>query len=139
MTTIKKRKHDDDDDDRILRDGERMRVPLTLMDGMQRDVAQHFQRARVRDAAARRFGLSDGLALSRPGFRYVVDDAALDAVEQAYADIAARDVNAWKNPAGGQDTTREFIAQRDALSTMDEREAAYQEYDDHMTNAWRGK
>ena len=52
-----RQQHDDDDDDRVryhgdgrgpLRDGERLRTPLHLMDAMQRDVARHA--ARITDA-----------------------------------------------------------------------------------------
>jgi hypothetical protein len=36
----RRRRHDDDDE--ILRDGERLHIPLTLMDSWQRDMAAHF-------------------------------------------------------------------------------------------------
>ena len=42
------RKRNDDDDDPVLRDGERMRVPMTMMD--QREKAEHLRRrARLHD------------------------------------------------------------------------------------------
>ena len=60
---------DDEDDDNqrgLLRDGERRRVPLMLMDGWQEDMADHFQRVNdvhVVDA----FGQPAG---HRPGYCY---------------------------------------------------------------------
>jgi hypothetical protein len=73
--TMPKRQHDPDDDldERgLLRDGRRIRVPMMMRDSadgltdLQRSVRDHFAPARVVDA----FGNS-GLALSRPGARYL--------------------------------------------------------------------
>ena len=50
-------------------------------------------------ALARRFGLTDGLQLHRPGFRYNTDAAAVERTRQAYADADAADANAWKDTA----------------------------------------
>ena len=74
-----KRQHDPDDDldERgLLRDGRRIRVPMMMRDSadgltdLQRSVRDHFAPARVVDA----FGDS-GLALHRPGSRYLVAGA----------------------------------------------------------------
>ena len=48
------------------------------------------------DAVARRFGLTDGLQLHRPGFRRVTDAAALERSRQAYMDYDAADAVAYK-------------------------------------------
>lgn len=61
-------KHDDEHE--LLKDGERIRVPLMFMDSMQRDVREHFQ-TRMVDGAAH-----------RPGFRYQ-PRASADALKQA--------------------------------------------------------
>ena len=45
----------------------------------------------TQDAAARGFGLTDGLQLHRPGFRRVTDAAALERSRQAYNDAEAAD------------------------------------------------
>ena len=51
------------------------------------------------DAVARRFGLTDGLQLHRPGFRRVTNAAALERTRQAYNDAEAADREAWRNPS----------------------------------------
>ena len=48
------------------------------------------------DAVARRFGLSDGLQLHKPGFRRDTDAAALARVQEAYAAYDAADAAAYK-------------------------------------------
>jgi hypothetical protein len=100
--------HDDDDDDRILKDGERMRVPMRMCDSLQRQVARHFGTLsddagplRITDTTGSRFGLH------RPGFRIATggnEDAwldraiARDAVEEARAAYEEELTNAWRNP-----------------------------------------
>jgi hypothetical protein len=89
-----RRKYRRSNDD-LLEDGERSRVPMFAMDGMdpvQRAVARHA--ARVTDASG-----NSGLVLHRPGFRFVLDDAAgAHAKEVAYRRADAEMVNAWRNP-----------------------------------------
>ena len=98
-----------DDDDRIVRDGEAVRVPLTMMDSVQRRVAADAKRRKVveRDPMGRvrstfeeeveedAMTTDAQLALHRPGYRTstrVNDDAAVEAYRQYVADQA----NAWK-------------------------------------------
>jgi hypothetical protein len=58
------------DDNRILKDGERYRVPLQFMDSLQRKIRSHFaDEAPMHIVDA--FGDS-GLALHKPGARYAV-------------------------------------------------------------------
>jgi len=95
----------DDDDDELLRDGERLTVPLMMMDSMQRDLARHEIAARYvaqaattpqRRLVADAFGDSDHFALGRPGPRYGAG-VAYDEREAAYRDVALRDANAWRS------------------------------------------
>jgi hypothetical protein len=93
-----------ENEDAILRDGQRSRVPMFLRNGainpnlrpVQRAKAVRQQQQQTDDAVARRFGLTDGLALHRPGFRRLTDAAALARVQQAYADADIAAANAWR-------------------------------------------
>jgi hypothetical protein len=90
--TMPKRQHDTDDDlfdERgFLRDGGRIRVPMMLRDNadgltdLQRSVRDHFAPARVVDS----FG-NDGLALCKPGARYLTAGAGtVDHAKQVIAE-----------------------------------------------------
>jgi hypothetical protein len=98
-----RRKYRSFNDADLLQDGEGLRVPMFAMDGMdpvQRAVARHS--ARVTDANG-----GSGLALRRPGFRFVLDDAAgAQAKEVAYRRADAEMVNAWRNPPTNVTNTR---------------------------------
>jgi hypothetical protein len=137
---------DEDDDDRILKDGERMRVPMRMCDSLQRQVARHFGTLsdagplRIADTTASPFGLH------RPGFRIAIggnEDAwldraiARDAVEEARAAYEEELTNAWRNPptsgrCGPSDRAT------GATPISDDRAAAYTEYEEFLRNAWRG-
>jgi hypothetical protein len=99
---FKQRKRGDDNDDdahRILADGERMRVPMHMMDSVQRSVAQH---------------LHDGHG-NRPGHRpgFAMSDANDDARQAAY-DEYRRDVeNAWRG-AGREGAENSICTVRNA-------------------------
>jgi hypothetical protein len=92
-----KQRHDDDDDGNVryhgdgrgpLRDGQRLRTPLHLMDAIQRDVARHA--ARITDAMG-----DSGLALRKPGFR-VSDAFQRDlSIYDQYDEQVSR---LWENP-----------------------------------------
>ena len=97
--TYRRDANDDNDFDErgVLKDGRRLRVPLMMMDGLD-DV----ERAIVLDAAARRFGLSNGNDLRKPGYRYTTDSRALEAKERAYRERDEADAEAWRgNPPAG--------------------------------------
>jgi hypothetical protein len=88
-----------DDDHPVLRDGETLRVPLHMRDHetlspQQRAVMA--DKAASLDDAARRFGLADGAALHRPGWRRCVDQVGLDAKAKAYSDAVADMTTAWQ-------------------------------------------
>ena len=139
-----KQRHDDDDgnvryhgDGRgPLRDGERLRTPLHLMDAMQRDVARHA--ARITDAMG-----ESGPALRRPGYR-VSDAFPRDwSVYDAYDEAVSR---LWENnppsgagssgPRGEREGDSVCVPDRshqDAM-TMDE---VYRAYDLEISQRWR--
>jgi hypothetical protein len=81
-----------DDDDRILKDGERLRVPLTMMDSMDP----------IQKAVARSVHVTDAqggtAGLHRPGFRLPVHDAGADERELAYDQYRRALCDAYKNP-----------------------------------------
>ena len=103
------------DDDGVLRDGERIRVPLMLRDGMT-----ELQRAVAEDAAARRvITVVDGLgrpAGHRPGACYLrtvphtVDHAVAVTREhlrqEAYADSVRELCDAWKGNTNDREVAR---------------------------------
>jgi hypothetical protein len=80
------RERKDDDDDPVLRDGERMRVPMTMMDS--------WQRARLHDGHGNPVG-------HRPGF--VVSDGVTSEERQrirdAYDAYEGELTTAWKRGA----------------------------------------
>jgi hypothetical protein len=154
MTTKKSKQ----DDNNILSDGERLVVPLYLMDS----------------AGQKTVRLDDVSSLHRPGFRFPADakqTAALDeayaaadrdtlqcscgpdrlipvksksgnAVLDAYADRDAHDEQAWRAGLTREDdTTQEFIGSQsqDGTNKMDARDAAYRLSDWESSNAWRGQ
>jgi hypothetical protein len=133
-----------DDDDDMLRDGQTMRVPLMMRDGNE-DGPTDLQRL-VRDATAPlrvvdAFGNS-GLALSRPGARYLTagtrttDHAALvmrdhlrrEARDQYIADLQ----DAWK----GNNNDREVARVHD---TRDPVADAWLDQVHDLQNSWSRK
>ena len=118
-----------EEDDLILRNGERMRVPLTMMDALQRDVAQHF--ARITDGAG-----DSGLGLHRPGYRL---SSTVTRDHSHYDQYEAEVQNAWKNPhaTGENEGAPSRLKSKDAMPISDDRERAYSEYQNRIENAWR--
>jgi hypothetical protein len=132
-------KLEEEGNDGILKDGQSVRAALYMKDGSINPRLTATQRGKAaqqtEDAIARRFGLSDGLQLHRPGFRRVTDAAALARVQQAYTAYDAADAQAYKHgqpsDAGGVPDRRQDAA------VFDSKAAAYAEYDRDMANAWR--
>jgi hypothetical protein len=140
-----RQRHGDDDDRNVryhgdghgpLRDGERLRTPLHMMDAMQRDVARHA--ARITDAMG-----ESGPALRRPGYR-VSDAFPRDwSVYGAYDEAVSR---MWKNnaPTGAgpsglrgereSDSVCEPDRSHQDAMTMDE---VYRAYDLEISQRWR--
>ena len=102
----------------ILRDGQRLRVPM-----MMRDHLTPLQRA-VADAT---FDAS----LHRPGFRYAADyTPQREALDQYIRDITT----AWQ-PRDGEGSA--VNGTQPPPTDADPRDAAYRDYCDRLTNAWR--
>lgn len=131
--------HYQDDDDAfdengILKDGKRYRIPLRMMDSLQRAVHDH--------AAARQAVRIIDAPLHQPGF--VRDMRAVADRQAIYDEYDASVSAAWKNPpicrngfVGSQeDEPHRQGSGRDA--TRDDKQAAYAEYEADIANAWRG-
>jgi hypothetical protein len=125
------------DDNRILKDGERYRVPLQFMDSLQREIRSHFaDEAPMHIVDA--FGDS-GLALHKPGARYAVagsrtiDHASAVTREtnrrQAYADSVEAATSAWKQGTSDREVERKH-------SVGDDRTNAWLDQLDDLTTAW---
>jgi hypothetical protein len=134
------RRNDDDDDDdeqRVLRDGERVRVPMWAMDSMspvQRAVAQHSLAMQLHDGHG-------GAVGHRPAFVYPTDASLNDAKERAYAAYEREQAEAYKHAQGRRgrlDASGELPGTQDGQSICDAREAAYRLADEELCNAWRG-
>ena|SRR5215510_1256791 len=82
---MRKRRHDLDDDESdifsTLEDGEALRIPFAMMDGLQKDVAAY-------------------AAQHKPGFRCDAADAQ-DEVDRQYELMRERMSNGWKQNRGG--------------------------------------
>jgi len=151
MTPRTYQRHDLDDnhaydENGILKDGHALRVPLRMMDAMQKDAHEHFSRAKVTDGA----GDSD-LGLHRPGFRIsntITRDRSVYAAYDAAAEVAYKNVGRVESEVRGQregdsrtaksDQGRDASADSKLNDAMrDEREAAHQEFQDRIQNAWK--
>jgi hypothetical protein len=103
-----------------------LKVPVMLMDSMQRDVAAHYTRqARIVDA----FGEPVGRTGRRSGYAFA-DVASDDPRIAAYADAARRSSDAWRPEA-----KRPVIQGK--VTTGDARADAFATYEERITNAWR--
>jgi hypothetical protein len=145
-----KHPHDDEDFDErgVLRDGRRVRVPLMMMDSLQRAIHDQYDHLTITDVAdaietdnhvtvVDAFG---GLALHQPGYRYLnaghrsTDHAVQvtrDAMRsEARADYVRTTCDAWK-PGFDREITVAPI-------TGDARTDAYLARKEHDANAWRG-
>jgi hypothetical protein len=110
---------DEDDvfnDNGTLKSGKRWRVPMQMMDAMQRDVAsyirQDFRKSPVVPGSVNGAIIADGdggmLGLCRPGVRIdggnrdrLVRDEARDEIQRAYDESDALVQNAWRNAPTG--------------------------------------
>lgn len=134
MTLIKRKRDEDDDDDRrIVPDGGRVRVPVTLMDGDQRE------RAAFVDAVIHRELDQPDLSMHRPGFRYADADSAAVA-DAAWHERNRRLSDAWKQPPAKveqpkDDRLPDDHPLADARAAAD---AAWHERNERVSNAWRG-
>ena len=83
-------RHHNNEDDDTLRDGERLRTPLHLMDSMQRDVR----------ATLGPLHFDDVLDQHKPGFRRHLADNTADPRIAAYEAVEYADSTAWQRPPG---------------------------------------
>jgi hypothetical protein len=123
-----KRRYREIYDDDLLRDGQRLRVPMFATDGMQRDASPHLPR--VHDGTG-----DSGLAMHRPGFR--VSDAPLsDALQRAYDAYEYELTTAWRRGAGKEDAVPEApkVSGNDAMP-VDDIESAYRLYAEEISRA----
>src|SRR5262245_45129286 len=116
MKRYRNRDHDDEDRDRILKDGERLRVPLTLMDSVQRAIAIAGGSLRVTD------GQGGTRGLHRPGFR-----------------LDARKTTTVRDPRGRLKETWETEEEEEngTSDAMRARDQAYADYDVALINAYK--
>jgi hypothetical protein len=105
-----------DCDDGIVPDGCGVRVPIFLMDSMQRDVAANLQ---VVDA----WGAEAG---HRPGYVFNGPNKSTEARDAAYDDSVKRLNDAWRNPS---------VDTPPPVSVTES--ADYQGYKDQLSNAWK--
>jgi hypothetical protein len=132
MTRIKS-----DDEDKILKDGERVRISMTMRDSLRsQDAKPQFTDGRT----------TDPTALNRPGFRVqVVNDRR--AVRDAYADYETDLVNAFRGEERFSSTYTHDPAQNarrsDSLTTLNQHrqtmDRLYRERDAEMADAWRNQ
>jgi hypothetical protein len=151
MTQRTYQRHDLDDKDAYdenasLKDGRALVVPLRMMDAMQKDVHEHFSRAKVTDGAG-----NSGLSLHKPGFRVSTtvtrDRSIYDSYDaelvSAYNKVGAVESEV-RGPREGDSCTAKSDQGKDGSADSklndamrDEREAAHLEYQNRIQNAWR--
>jgi hypothetical protein len=141
------------DENGALKDGRTWRIPLTVMDALQRDVMLNTQ---ITDHT--RIHLHDGRGGAvgqRPGFLFA-DNVDRSSVTQAYDTYEREATSAWRdarhiNPEGGmielseedeeehQRKKREAkrAARPGAEDTLDAVGAAYRDYERETCDAWR--
>jgi hypothetical protein len=115
-----------DDDDEILKDGQRVRISMTMRD------------AAIRDAKFTDGRTTDPTALNRPGFRVpAVQDRR--AVHDAYEAYEADLTNAYLGGAQSEDTTDDPAITDSNTKKQDKMQDCYAAYDHELTEAWRGR
>lgn len=113
---------EDDRKKKIAKDGEKITVPLALMDGAPTELHRICNRA-LHDA-----NLSP--VMHRPGF-VQLSDAEKTSRERLYRDHDEKLTERWKNPTQAADHSS-------AVQAVGERRPnAYQRYQERISNAWR--
>ncbi len=145
-------RYGDEDDEKILGHGDRLVVPMAMMDGSM-DHPDPLQRAVVTDQL-RLARITDGAgntSLHKPGFRIsntITRDRSIYDSYDAEVGSAYKNVRAVGSNVRGQregdsrtaksDQGRDGSADSKLNDAMrDEREAAHQEFQDRIQNAWR--
>ena len=123
-----KRRYREIYDDDLLRDGQRLRVPMFAMDSMQRDASPHLPR--VHDGTG-------NSSFHRPGFR-VTDAPISDALQRAYEDYEHDLTTAWRRGAGKEDAVLDAPkASGNDATPVDDIETAYRLYAEEISQAWK--
>jgi hypothetical protein len=125
-----KRRHREIYGDELLRDGQRLRVPMFTMDSIQRGVSPHFPR--VHDGTG-----DSGLAMHRPGFR-VSDAPRSDELQRARDAYEYELTTAWRRGVGKEDVVPDApkASGNDAMPA-DDIETAYRLYAEEISKAWK--
>jgi hypothetical protein len=124
------RRHREIYDDDLLRDGQRLRVPMFAMDSMQRGASPRLPR--VHDGTG-----DSGLAMHRPGFR-VTDAPPSDELQRA-RDAYEHDLRtAYRRGAGKKDVVPDAPkASGNDEMPVDDIETAYRLYAEEISQAWK--
>jgi hypothetical protein len=124
-----KRRYTEIHHDDLLRDGQKLRVPMFAMDSMQSSESAHL--SRVHDGTG-----DSGLAMHRPGFR-VTDASLSDALQRAY-DAYERELTAAWCGVGKEDVVPDApkASGNDAMPVSDI-ETAYRLYCEEISQAWK--
>ncbi len=117
-------------DDELLRDGQRLRVPMFAMDSAQRGASSHLPR--VHDGTG-----DSGLAMHRPGFR-VTDAPLSDELQRAREDYLQDLTTAWRRGTEKEHTVPDApkVSGNDAMP-VDDIETAYRLYAEEISQAWK--
>jgi hypothetical protein len=149
----------DDEGNEIAKDGERVSVPMMLMDAAQRSVAADERSTTMdakywqdRQAYMERYPAfmhdADGNEVM-PWCDYIGSDRHRKDLERCHAEVTAgevlRDEERRRQPGPAAQVDQVVAAPAVAQPTADDIrrgranvEAAYAEYNDRITNAWRG-
>jgi rRNA maturation endonuclease Nob1 len=120
-------------------EGYGLKVPIMLMDSMQREIATHYGRpAQVVDAFGMPAGQKRGYCFPNTSSGELRDAAidARDQADQAYAELVNRDQNAWRRSVNVAD--KEEAEEAAKLSPTDARDSAFADLEKLSANAWRG-
>jgi hypothetical protein len=125
-----KRRYREIYDDDLLRDGQRLRVPMFTMDSTQR--SESAQPPRVHDGTG-----DSGLAMHRPGFR-VTDAPPSDELHRAHDAYQRELTTAWRRGAGKEVAVPHApkASGNDAMP-VDDIEIAYRLYAEEISQAWK--
>jgi hypothetical protein len=123
-----KRKEREIHNDDLLRDGQRLRVPMFAMDSMQRGGSPRLPR--VHDGTG-------NSGFHRSGFR-VTDAPPWDELQRAYDAYQRELTTAWRRGAGKEDVVPDApkALGNDAMP-VDDIETAYRLYAEEISRAWK--
>ena len=126
-----KRRYQESYENDVLRDGQRLRVPMFGMDhAIRRNASPHLPR--VHDGTG-----DSGLAMHRPGFR-VTDAAPSDELQRAYDAYEQDLITAYRRGAGKEHIVPDApqASGNDAM-LVDDIETAYRLYAEEISQAWK--